>query len=289
MEPKTKKPTPLDINDEYKQRLAKLEHLAKQAEAYPSFSQRNLSIAEFIEQFPGLLKNGKSQILAGRIVSLRRQGGSCFLHFIDSSGRLQAFLRKDNMGEQIYEAFADIDEGDIVELEGQAFLTKTGEKTILVSDFSLLAKALLPLPDEYYGLKDPDLRFRKRYLDLLVNQKAKQVFDLRSRIIKFIRHFFEDHAFVEVDTPILQAVAGGAAAKPFTTQHHALDLKMYLRVAPELYLKRLIIGGYEKVFEVARCFRNEGIDHQHNPEFTQVEAYWAYQDYQASMKIAVIR
>mgnify|MGYP001325890756 CR=1 FL=1 len=281
MEKQTKN---VDINDEYKQRQLKLKHLAVHAHPYPSISHRNLNIADFVEKFSDLLKKKKQVVLAGRIISLRRQGGSCFLHFIDQSGRLQAFLRKDNLGEEVYKAFADIDEGDIVEFKGTAFLTKTKEKTILVSDFTLLAKALLPLPDEYYGLKDPDLRYRKRYLDLLVNPDVKKIFYLRSQIIRLSRQYFDDNDFVEVDTPVFQAVAGGATAKPFVTHHNALDIDLYLRVAPELYLKRLIIGGYERVYEIARCFRNEGIDHQHNPEFTQLEAYWAYQDYQFLMK-----
>ena len=275
----------VDINDEYKQRLHKLEQIKSiGAQAYPAISHRNLSVALFLEQFSDLLKKNKSVVLAGRIVSLRRQGGSCFLHFVDQSGRLQAFLRKDNLGEDVYKAFTDIDEGDIVEFKGKAFLTKTKEKTLLVSDFSLLAKALLPLPDEYYGIKDPDLRYRKRYLDLLVNPEVKKIFDLRSQIIRLSRQYFDDNDFMEVDTPVFQAVAGGATAQPFITHHNALDIDLYLRVAPELYLKRLIIGGYERVYEIARCFRNEGIDHQHNPEFTQLEAYWAYKDYEFLMK-----
>jgi len=206
------------------------------------------------------------------------------LHFRDFSGELQAFIRKDQIGAEEYQLFKNnYDLGDFVEFIGQAFITKTKEPTLLVNQVIILSKSLLPLPDPHYGLKDPDLRFRKRYLDLLVNPKVKEIFDLRSQIIKSARQYFDQHGFTEVDTPVLQAVAGGAAARPFVTHHHALGIDLFLRVAPELYLKRLIIGGYEKVYEIARCFRNEGIDHQHNPEFTQLEAYWAYQDYEFLM------
>ena len=272
----------LNINDEYLQRLDKLKNLK---EPYPSVSKRNLSVADFLSSFDTLLKEEKKVVLAGRISSLRLQGGSCFLHFYDDGAELQAFIRKDQLGEEAYQLFKEtIDQGDFVEFSGQAFLTKSEEKTILVSQFKLLAKALLPLPDKYYGLKDPDLRFRKRYIDLLVNPKTREVFDLRSQINKLIREYFDKQGYREVDTPILQLVASGATAKPFITRHNALDMDLYLRVAPELYLKRLIIGGYNKVYEIARCFRNEGISHQHNPEFTQVEAYEAYANYQDYMK-----
>lgn len=275
----------VNINDEYALRWAKLKKIE---EPYPAVTKRNLAVADFLADFKKLLKSKKKVILAlaGRIFSLRLQGGSCFLHFADSSGRVQAFIRKDNLGAEEYVKFKDwIDQGDFVEFSGQAFLTKTKEPTILVSSFRILSKALLPLPDEYYGLKDQDLRYRKRYLDLLVNPQIKKVFALRSKVIKFTRDFFDKLGYTEVDTPILQPIATGATAKPFITHHNALDIDLYLRVAPELYLKRLIIGGYDKVYEIARCFRNEGIDHQHNPEFSQVECYEAYQDYEGYMKM----
>lgn len=271
----------IDINDEYRQRLARLEILQKQnIDTYPARSDKNTNVADFLNNFGKLLSSQKKVVSAGRIISLRLQGGSCFLNFEDYSGRLQAFVRKDNVGAEDYQIFKDyIDTGDFIELTGTAFETKTKEPTLLVSSLKLLSKALLPLPDQYYGLKDPDLRFRKRYLDLILNPQVKDTFKLRSQVIKLSREYFDKYGFVEVDTPVLQSVAGGATAQPFITHHNALDIDMYLRVAPELYLKRLIIGGYDKVYEIARCFRNEGIDHQHNPEFTQVEAYWAYKDY----------
>ncbi len=274
-----------DINDEYQQRLAKLAELkSKNIEAFPSQAIKNISIADFLADFKKHLASEKPVILAGRLVSIRMQGGSCFVHLVDSSAKVQAFLRKDTMGEELYDNFKNyIDQADFVEFSGQAFLTKTNEPTILVKDFTLLTKTLLPMPDQYYGLKDPDLRYRKRYLDLLVNPNIKQIFNLRNQLIKLTRQWFDKYEFLEVDTPVLQTVAGGAAAEPFVTHHNSLDIDLYLRVAPELYLKRLIIGGFERVYEIARCFRNEGMDHQHNPEFTQIEAYWAYQDYQGLM------
>lgn len=275
-----------DINNEEGQRTKKLGLFAEQKLAtYPSISQKYTSTAEYLKHYKTWLKSNKTIKMAGRIRSLRLQGGSCFLQFTDHTGSLQAFVRKDRLGDQAYQLFKNgIDSGDIVEFSGTAFVTKTKEPTILVKKFQLLSKALLPIPDEYYGLKDPDVRFRRRYLDLLTNPQTKKIFLLRSEVIKFSRRYFEDAGFIEVDTPILQSVAGGAAATPFVTHHKSLDIDMFLRVAPELYLKRLVIGGYDKVFEIARCFRNEGIDHQHNPEFTQLEAYWAYQDYQGLMK-----
>ena len=276
----------ININDEYLQRLRKLERLSSQkVPVYPSQTAKNASISDFLSDFKQLTKSQKKLVLAGRIKSLRLQGGSAFLHFSDVSGSLQGFIRKDNVGEANYQEFKEnYDLGDFVEITGTAFETKTKEPTILASSIKLLSKALLPLADKRAGLKDPDLRFRKRYLDLLANEEVKKVFALRSQVFKNIRDYFDAAGFVEVDTPILQTIAGGATATPFITHHKALDIDLYLRVAPELYLKRLIIGGYEQVYEIARCFRNEGIDHQHNPEFTQIEFYWAYKDYQFLMK-----
>ncbi len=275
----------ISINDEFQQRCRKAELLqAQNISPYPSQTAKNGSVKAFLDNFATMLASGEKIILAGRIRSLRLQGGSAFLHFEDESGRVQAFVRKDNIGEKNYQEFTDFyDLGDFVEITGSAFETKTKEPTILADSIKILSKTLLPLPDKHAGLKDPDLRFRKRYLDLLANPEVKDVFKLRSTIIRNIREYFDAVGFVEVDTPILQTVAGGATAAPFVTHHKALDIDLYLRVAPELYLKRLIIGGYEQVYEIARCFRNEGIDHQHNPEFTQIEFYWAYKDYQFLM------
>lgn len=276
-----------NINDEYELRLAKLQRITTLGkDAYPAKTGRGLEIAQYLEGFDKYLDKQNKVVLAGRIMSLRLQGGSCFMDIVDGSGRVQAFVRKDNLEAGDYQDFKDwIDHGDFVELTGVAFMTKTKQPTILVSKFKLLSKALLPLPTEYYGLKDQDLRFRKRYVDLIVNPEVKKTFVLRSQIINFIREFFNGRGYMEVDTPILQTIATGATAKPFVTHHNTLDMDLYLRVAPELYLKRLIVGGYDKVFEIARCFRNEGIDHQHNPEFSQVEAYEAYQNYEGYMEM----
>ena len=276
----------VDINDEYQQRLAKLENLRKQGiEPYPATTKKSLEISTFLKDFNKLVKSKKQVTLVGRITSIRLQGGSCFLHLQDSSGTVQGFLRKDEVKEKKYSEFKEnYDVGDFVEFKGIAFVTKTKEPTILVQDFNILSKTLLPIPVKT-GLQDPDLRFRKRYLDLLVNPEVKKVFDLRSQIIKLTREFFDSQGYMEVDTPILQEIASGATAKPFSTHHNTLDMDLHLRVAPELYLKKLIVGGYDKVYEIARCFRNEGIDHQHNPEFTQIEAYEAYKDYKDYMKM----
>ncbi|MBT4209855.1 MAG: lysine--tRNA ligase [Candidatus Komeilibacteria bacterium] len=276
----------LDINDEYQQRLAKLDNLREaKIDPYPAQSNKTTDVADFLKDFDKLLASQKKIIIGGRITSLRLQGGSCFFHFQDYSGKVQIFFRKDQIGAEDYKIFKEnIDTGDFIEVAGTAFETKTKEPTLLATSWQVLSKALLSLPDEYYGLKDPDLRFRKRYLDLLVNPKVKDTFKLRSDVIKLTRQYFDKEGFIEVDTPVLQSVAGGATAEPFITHHNALDIDMYLRVAPELYLKRLIVGGYDQVYEMARCFRNEGIDHQHNPEFTQIEAYWAYKEYSFLME-----
>jgi lysyl-tRNA synthetase class 2 len=271
----------ISINDEFQQRCRKAELLqAQNISPYPSQTVKNGSVIGFLSKFAAMLESKEKVVLAGRIRSLRLQGGSAFLDFEDESGKLQAFIRKDNVGEKNYQEFSDFyDLGDFIEITGSAFETKTKEPTILADSIKILSKTLLPLPDKHAGLKDTDLRFRKRYLDLLANPEVKEVFKLRTTIIRNIREYFDAVGFVEVDTPILQTIAGGATAAPFITHHKALDIDLHLRVAPELYLKRLIIGGYEQVYEIARCFRNEGIDHQHNPEFTQIEFYWAYKDY----------
>ncbi|RJQ33235.1 lysine--tRNA ligase, partial [Candidatus Parcubacteria bacterium] len=277
----------LDINDEYQQRLKKLEQLKAQGQnPFPAKSKQTMTVADFLNDFDKLVKSEKKVVLVGRIISLRLQGGSCFLHFRDGSGQVQAFIRKDQLGADEYENFKNnFDAGDFAQFSGQAFVTKTKEATILVDKLEILSKALQSIPDQYYGLKDPDTRFRKRYLDLLVNPGVKKVFDLRSQITSLVREFFDKQGYTEVDTPMLQHIASGATAQPFVTHHNALDMELFLRVAPELYLKRLIIGGYDKVYEIARCFRNEGIDHQHNPEFTQIEAYEAYKDYNDYMAL----
>ncbi len=225
--------------------------------------------------------------LAGRVRSIRKHGGSMFLDIDDGTDRIQLFIKKDMVSAHDFEIASDLlDIGDIVYAKGTLFLTKKEEKTLQVATFSILTKALLPLPEKWHGLSDVETRYRQRYLDLISNPSVAAIFRARSVVIRTIREFFEHERFIEVDTPILQAIPGGATARPFMTHHHALDVDMYLRVAPELYLKRLIVGGFERVFEIARCFRNEGIDHTHNPEFTQVEAYMAYATYEDLMDLS---
>jgi len=221
--------------------------------------------------------------LAGRIIALRRFGKAAFIHFQDDTGRLQAYFKQDKLGKEQYENFKLLDIGDIIGVEGKLFRTKTGELTISVERFKLLTKALRPLPEKYHGLKDIELRYRQRYLDLIVNQEVRERFIKRSKIIQFIRHFLVKKDFLEVETPVMQIIPGGALAKPFETFHQALGITLYLRIAPELYLKRLLVGGLNRVFELSRNFRNEGIDIDHNPEFTMLEFYQAYATYQDLM------
>jgi lysyl-tRNA synthetase class 2 len=272
--------------DQYQYRKAKLERLIKVGvNPYPSQTKRTHSAAEIILGFNKLTADKKEVTMAGRLVSLRLHGGSVFFDLADGTDRFQNFMRKDEVGEESYRVFTDdIDIGDFIETTGFLFTTKKGEKTLQVKKFKILTKTLRPLPEKWHGLTDTEIRFRKRYLDLIANPEIKGIFLKRGRIIKSIREFLDSHNFLEVDTPILQPIPGGANARPFVTHHNALNADLYLRVAPELYLKRLIVGGFEKIYEISRCFRNEGIDYSHNPEFTQVEFYWAYADYNDLMK-----
>jgi lysyl-tRNA synthetase class 2 len=229
--------------------------------------------------------NGKKVSVAGRIVLKRVMGKASFVHILDEGGKIQMYVAVDDVGDKAYEAFRDFDLGDIVGAKGKVFKTKTGETTVHVNEITLLCKSVKPLPDKYHGLKDADLRFRERYVDLIVNPEVKNIFITRSKIIKSIREFLDARGYLEVETPILQTVAGGAEARPFVTHHNALNLNMYLRIANELHLKRLIIGGFEKVYEMGRMFRNEGISYKHNPEFTNIELYQSYADYNDMMDL----
>lgn len=223
--------------------------------------------------------------LAGRIVANRVMGKATFMDLRDSSGKIQLYFRQDEVGEEKYKFLQYFDLGDIIGVEGEIFRTRTGEITLKVSDFTLLCKVLRPLPEKWHGLTDIESRYRQRYLDLLSNEEAADIFRTRSRIITAIRRFFDSRGFLEVETPVLWSAAGGASARPFITRHYALDQDFYLRIALELHLKRLIVGGLDKVYEIGRVFRNEGISTQHNPEFTLLESYEAYADYQDVMKI----
>lgn len=221
--------------------------------------------------------------IAGRIVSMRSFGKVVFFHIMDESGRVQCYATRERLGDEAYSLVKKLEIGDIVGVSGKLFRTRTGELTIDCREVRLLSRSMRPLPEKYHGLKDMETRYRQRYVDLIVTPRTREIFLKRSRIVREFRHFMEDHGFLEVETPILQPQAGGATAKPFRTHHNALDLDLYLRIAPELYLKRLLVGGFEKVFELNRNFRNEGIDTRHNPEFTMCEFYWAYADFQMLM------
>lgn len=223
--------------------------------------------------------------IAGRIVSRRIMGKASFCHILDNEGTIQIYVRKDMVGDETYADFKSWDIGDIVGLSGEVFRTHMGEISVKAQEITLLSKSLLPLPEKFHGLKDNDLRYRQRYVDLIANPEVKRTFVMRSQIIKCVREFLDNRGFIEVDTPILNTIAGGATARPFITHHNTLDIDMYMRIAPELYLKRLIVGGFEKVYEMGRLFRNEGMDTRHNPEFTTVELYQAYVDFREMMDI----
>ena len=234
------------------------------------------SIADVCEKF----KEGETLRVAGRITAHRDMGKSHFLDLRDATGRVQIYIHEKEIGAELSEVFGLLDLGDFIGAEGTCFVTKSGEPTLKVRTFQLLAKALRPLPEKWHGLQDIEARYRQRYLDLITNERSRAVFEKRAIIMRETRRFLEERGFVEVETPILQTIPGGAAAEPFVTHHNALGLDLYLRIALELYLKRLLVGGFIKVFEINRNFRNEGISRKHNPEFTMLEAYWAYADWE---------
>jgi lysyl-tRNA synthetase, class II len=264
-------------NDLIALRRKKLETLrAKGIEPFGESFDITGSIAEVRAQF----KEGEKLSVAGRITAHRDMGKSHFLDLRDATGRIQIYIHAKEVGPELIELFHLLDIGDFIGVEGECFVTKSGEPTLKVRTFRLLAKALRPLPEKWHGLQDIEARYRQRYLDLLTNEHSRVVFEKRIAIVRETRRFFEERGFVEVETPILQSTAGGAAAEPFKTHHNALGIDLYLRIALELYLKRLLVGGFNKVFEINRNFRNEGISRKHNPEFTMLEAYWAYADFE---------
>lgn len=275
------------IEEIRKARLGKLERIQKRGLlAYPGQVKRTHALSELLKGFLALSKAKTEVIAAGRIRTVREHGGSTFFHIEDGTASMQAYLKQDRVGETPYQFFLEnIDIGDFVQLRGVLFSTKKGEKTIEVADYKILAKSLLPLPEKWHGLQDVEERYRKRYLDLLFNEQVKKNLVVRSKIMQQTRSFLDGEGFLEVETPILQPLYGGAEAKPFVTHLNAFDMNMYLRIAPELYLKRLIVGGFEKVYEMGRVFRNEGVDRSHNPDFTMLEFYWAYADYKDMMKL----
>lgn len=256
---------------------------------YPNDFKPSCSIKmlkKTIDENPETLgENGKEFSMAGRMMAVNIMGKSSFIRFKEGSEQLQVYLQKNMIGEDTYSLFKKLDIGDFIGVKGPLFQTKTGEWTLQAKEFRLLSKAVRPLPEKFHGIKDPEKRYRQRYLDLIMNEDAQNIFIKRSSIISAMRHFFEEKGFMEVETPMMQPLPGGAEATPFKTWHNALGMELFLRIAPELYLKRLVVGGFEKVFEINRNFRNEGVSARHNPEFTMVEFYQAYADYETLMDL----
>lgn len=272
-----------EINEYVQQRIDKLSALKEiGVEPYGRSFNKSLSIEGLLKDF----KEGSAVKTAGRITALREHGKSSFLDLRDATGRIQVYVKSNSVGEDIYNnIFKRLDIGDILGAKGQLFKTRTGEITINAEEITILAKGLRPLPEKWHGLKDVEIRYRHRYVDLIVNEDVRKVFQLRSKIISKVREFLDKRGFLEVETPMMQPIAGGAAGEPFKTHHNALDTDLYLRLAPELYLKRLLVGGFDKVYELNRNFRNEGISVRHNPEFTMLEIYEAYSDCEGMMRL----
>ncbi len=256
---------------------------------YPNDFTPLCSIKELlgiIEDQPDLLgEDGEQFSLAGRMMAINKMGKSSFIRFKQGAEQFQVYLQKNGIGNDNYSLFKKLDIGDFIGVKGPVFQTRTGEWTLLGKEFKLLSKAVRPLPEKFHGIKDPEKRYRRRYLDLIMNPDSRHTFVKRSKIVALMRRYFEDNGFMEVETPMMQPLAGGAEATPFKTWHNALGMELFLRVAPELYLKRLVVGGFEKVFEINRNFRNEGVSTKHNPEFTMVEFYQAYADYENLMDL----
>jgi lysyl-tRNA synthetase class 2 len=266
------------------QRRAKLAALREQGIAFPTDFRRNVMAGELHAEYGDkdnayLEANPRRVSVAGRMMAKRIMGKASFAQLLDMSGRIQIFIQRDALPENAYEAFKAWDIGDILGAEGVLFRTKTGELSVKVDKLRLLTKALRPLPEKFHGLADQETRYRQRYLDLIMNEVSRNTFRMRTAIVNYIRHFLIERGFLEVETPMMQVIPGGATARPFTTYHNALDMELFLRIAPELYLKRLVVGGFEKVYEINRNFRNEGLSTRHNPEFTMLEFYEAYADY----------
>lgn len=280
--------------DEHKliaQRRSKLQALRdSQGNAFPNDFRRNVVAGELHARYGEMsaeqLESNPVRVkLAGRIMAKRIMGKASFSQVQDMSGRMQIFLQRDILAEGVYEAFKHWDIGDIVGVDGVVFRTKTNELSVRVDEIRLLTKSLRPLPDKFHGLEDQEARYRQRYVDLIMNEVTRKTFRMRTRIVNYVRNFLEHRDYLEVETPMMQTIPGGATARPFTTHHNALDMQLFLRIAPELYLKRLVVGGFERVFEINRNFRNEGLSTRHNPEFTMVEFYQAYADYHDLMDL----
>ncbi len=275
-------------SDQGRVRKDKLAQLKQTGWAYPNDFRPDAKAAQLHGQFAetsteDLKKDEISVSLAGRLMSRRKMGKVTFADLQDSSGKIQLFVRKDGLPESQYELFQGFDIGDVIGIHGTVFRTRTGELSVAVDEIQILTKALNPFPEKFHGLADQELRYRQRYLDLIINDDVKATFRIRSAIVRCIRKFMDEHEFLEVETPMMHSIPGGAIARPFITHHNALSLDMFLRVAPELFLKRLVVGGLERVYEINRNFRNEGVSTQHNPEFTMLEFYQAYADYRDFM------
>ncbi|MFC1645595.1 lysine--tRNA ligase [Candidatus Omnitrophota bacterium] len=272
----------MELVDIIKQRIAKLKLFQEKGiELYPPKFLRTHSMQELTDNFKEELRVS----IAGRIMAKRVHGKACFCDLKDQSGKVQLYIKSDIVGKDSFSLFQELDIGDIIGIDGALFKTHTGQITVKVEKFTLLSKSLRPLPEKWHGLKDIQIRYRQRYLDLISNEEVKKIFQLRSKIIACIRNFLDKKGFIEVETPMMHYIPGGAAGKPFKTYHNELDMELYLRIAPELHLKRLLVGGFEKVYEINRSFRNEGVSTRHNPEFTMLELYSAYDDYQDMMNI----
>ena len=285
MEQNENQETELNMNHLMQVRKEKLDNLIAEGKnpfEITKFNRTHTS-ADIEKHYDEL--EGKDVTIAGRIMSKRIMGKASFCHIQDATGKIQSYVSINDLGEESYKQFKEDDIGDIIGITGFVFKTKTGEISIHAKEVTLLTKSLRPLPEKFHGLKDTDLRYRQRYVDLIVNPDVKETFEKRTKIIKEMRRILDEKGYMEVETPILQTIAGGASAKPFITHHNSLDIDMYLRVAPELYLKRLIVGGFDKVYEIGRNFRNEGMDIKHNPEFTNMELYAAYENMEDMMAI----
>ena len=282
--------TDQDENKLIAQRRAKLAELRDNGGAFPNDFRRDAMAGELLAEYgekseQELEAQGLRVRLAGRLMSRRVMGKASFAHIQDMSGRIQLFLQRDGLPEGVYQAFKGWDVGDIVGAEGALFRTRSGELSVRVDTLRLLTKSLRPLPEKFHGLADQETRYRQRYLDLITNEDSRRIFYTRSAVIQYIRNYLNTRGFLEVETPMMQSLPGGALARPFKTRHNALDMELYLRIAPELYLKRLVVGGFERVYEVNRNFRNEGLSTRHNPEFTMLEFYEAYADYHGLMDL----
>ena len=289
---KQNKPTPAEVDEHalIAQRRAKLAELREQGVAFPNDFRRNVMVGELHAEYGDkdndtLQTNPVRVSVAGRMMLKRVMGKLSFVHIQDMSGKIQLWIERDALPEGDYQKFKGWDIGDIIGAEGTMIKTKKGELSVRVDSLKLLTKSLRPLPEKFRGLTDQETRYRQRYLDLIMNDVARETFRTRTRIINHIRQFLSERDFLEVETPMMQAIPGGATARPFTTYHNALDMDLYLRIAPELYLKRLVVGGFERVFEINRNFRNEGLSTRHNPEFTMLEFYEAYADYRDLMDL----